>query len=79
MRSFAAFTSSWPGAVMLIAAGWPAWSQDTYPERPIRIIVPTASGGPSDIGARVIGQELTKRWSRQVVVETRPGAGSIVR
>jgi len=40
--------------------------------------VPTAPGGPSDIGARLIAQELTKRWGRQVVVDTRPGAGSII-
>jgi tripartite-type tricarboxylate transporter receptor subunit TctC len=53
-------------------------SAQAYPSRPIRIIVPTAPGGPSDIGARLIAQELTKRWGRQVVVETRPGAGSII-
>jgi|KBSMisStaDraftv2_1062788.scaffolds.fasta_scaffold00249_14 tripartite-type tricarboxylate transporter receptor subunit TctC len=55
-----------------------AMAQDNYPDRPIRIIVPTAPGGPSDIGARLIAQELTKRWGRQVVVDTRPGAGSII-
>ena len=55
-----------------------AMAQDNYPDRPIRIIVPTAPGGPSDIGARLIAQELTKRWGRQVVVDTRPSAGSII-
>ena len=53
-------------------------SAQAYPNRPIHIIVPTAPGGPSDIGARLIAQELTKRWGRQVVVETRPGAGTII-
>jgi tripartite-type tricarboxylate transporter receptor subunit TctC len=55
-----------------------AHAQDAYPNRVIRIIVPTAPGGPSDIGARLIAQELTKRWGRQVVVDVRPGAGTII-
>ena len=65
-----------PALLALGAAG--ACAQDNYPERPIRIVVPTAPGGPSDIGARLIAQELTKRWGRQVVVDTRPGSGSII-
>jgi tripartite-type tricarboxylate transporter receptor subunit TctC len=55
-----------------------ARAQDAYPSRPIRIIVPTAPGGPSDLGSRLIGEELLKRWGKPVVVETRPGAGTIV-
>jgi len=66
-------------ALALLAVALPqALAQDSYPNRPIRIIVPTAPGGPSDIGARLIAQELTKRWGRQVVVDTRPGAGTII-
>lgn len=53
-------------------------AQEGYPSRVIRIIVPTAAGGPSDISARLIGNELTKRWGRQVVVDIRPGAGTII-
>ena len=49
-----------------------------YPNRPIRIVVPTAPGGPSDVGARLIAMELTKRWGKQVVVDIRPGAGTII-
>ena len=56
----------------------PTLAQDAYPSRAIRIIVPTAPGGPSDLGARLIGEELMKRWGKAVVVETRPGAGTIV-
>jgi tripartite-type tricarboxylate transporter receptor subunit TctC len=52
-------------------------AQDKYPARPIRIIVPTAAGGPSDISSRLIAQELTKRWGQSVVVENRAGAATI--
>lgn len=53
-------------------------AQEIYPARTIRIIVPTAAGGPSDRAARLIAQELSKRFGRQVIVETRPGAGTII-
>jgi hypothetical protein len=64
--------------VLLLLAAAAAQAQDAYPIRPIRIIVPTAPGGPSDVGARLIAAELTKRWGRQVVVDIRPGAGTII-
>src|SRR5918999_1757649 len=57
---------------------YPAHAQDAYPSKAIRIIVPTAPGGPSDHGSRLIAEELNKRWGKPVVVETRPGAGTIV-
>ena len=62
---------------LLLTAGG-ALAQEVYPNRPIRIVVPTAPGGPSDVGARLIAVELTKRWGKQVVVDIRPGAGTII-
>jgi tripartite-type tricarboxylate transporter receptor subunit TctC len=63
------------GACVLPAC---ALAQDAYPSRPIRIVVPTAPGGPSDVTSRLVGQEITKRWGRQVIVDLRPGAGTII-
>ncbi len=46
-----------------------------YPSKPIRIVSGFAAGGPSDVGARTIGQKLTEAWAQQVIVDIRPGAG----
>jgi tripartite-type tricarboxylate transporter receptor subunit TctC len=51
---------------------------DSFPNKPIRIIVPFAPGGIVDTSARVIGQELSKRWGQQVVVENRPGGNGFI-
>ena len=52
------------------AAGEAAW-----PARPVRMIVPFAPAGPTDVIARVIAQKLTETWGQQVVVDNRAGAG----
>jgi tripartite-type tricarboxylate transporter receptor subunit TctC len=49
-----------------------------YPAKPIRLIVPFAPGGGLDITTRLIGQRLTQKWGQNVVVDTRPGAATIV-
>jgi tripartite-type tricarboxylate transporter receptor subunit TctC len=52
-----------------------AWSQ-TYPTRPIHMVVGFAAGGGADIMARLIGQALSERLGQQIVVDNRPGAGT---
>jgi tripartite-type tricarboxylate transporter receptor subunit TctC len=55
----------------------PAWPQ-SYPARPVRIVVPVAAGGANDVTARLIGQWLSDRLGQQFVIENRPGAGTNV-
>ena len=47
-----------------------------WPNRPVRLIVPLAAGGPTDTLARVVGDELSKLWGQQVVIENKPGGGT---
>lgn len=57
-------------------AGQPA--AQSYPDRPIRVVVPFAAGGSGDIVARTIGTKLTEAWGQQILIDNRPGAaGSI--
>src|SRR6202171_188056 len=49
---------------------------DTYPTRPVRVIVTFAAGGANDIIARLMGQWLSERFGQQFVIENRPGAGT---
>ena len=53
----------------------PVVAQDVYPSRPVRIILTLPAGSAPDIRARIIANQLTTIWGRQVVVENRPGAG----
>jgi tripartite-type tricarboxylate transporter receptor subunit TctC len=55
-----------------------AYAQNTYPSRAVHIIVPYPPGGAVDIVARTLGDELSKRWGQSVVIDNRPGAGSII-
>src|SRR3954454_9650653 len=47
-----------------------------WPTRPVRIVVPFAAGGPTDVIARIVGERLSKSWDQQVLIENRPGGGT---
>ncbi|BEP93535.1 tripartite tricarboxylate transporter substrate binding protein [Acidovorax sp. A79] len=70
-----------PGLKVLVALGvllaLPAWSQ-TWPVRPIKLIVPQAAGSGNDVLARTLAEQLGKGLGQSVVVENRPGANGSV-
>src|SRR5215213_6197767 len=76
-RSFRLFAAS----VALVAFATPLHAQDAppgYPTRPIRIVVPVVPGGGLDMLSRAVGQMLTDRWGQAVIVDNRPGGGTVL-
>jgi tripartite-type tricarboxylate transporter receptor subunit TctC len=63
-----------------LAAGFaaPFAAAQTYPAKPVRMIVPLSPGGAVDVAGRLVARSLSERWGTQVVVENRPGAGGTV-
>ena len=66
LRALAAF-----GLLVLSLA---AFGQASYPNKPVRIIVPFAAGGVADLLPRIVGEKLSQKWGQPVVVENKPGA-----
>src|SRR3954453_14772396 len=62
---------------ILFALVSPAAAQD-YPNRTIRMIVPFGAGGPTDVFTRAVGEELRKALGQPIVMEKRPGAGTLI-
>jgi tripartite-type tricarboxylate transporter receptor subunit TctC len=64
-------------AALLLAATCAA-SAETFPSKPVRILVPYPAGGGVDVLTRTLGEVVSKQWGQSVVVENRPGAGGVI-
>ncbi len=65
-----------PCLLLVVVTALPApASAQSYPTKPIRLVVPFPAGGSLDVVARAIGQKLTEAWGQPVVIDNRPGAG----
>ncbi len=71
-----AMNARWVVAVTLAAAA--SASAQSYPVRPVRLVVPFPAGGGSDVVGRIVAQKLTERLGQQVIVDNRAGAGGSI-
>src|SRR4051812_42435601 len=63
-------------ALLLASFAWgQAQAQASYPERPLKMVVPQTAGGPSDVLGRTFAQKLSDALGKSVIVENKPGAG----
>ena len=62
-------------ALLALGAATPLAQAQTFPTKPVRIVVPQTPGGASDALARIVGQKLSEKWGQPVVIENRAGAG----
>src|SRR2546430_4770635 len=60
-----------------LSSAVPTFGQ-SYPDRPIKIVVPYPAGGPTDVMARLIAQRLAASFGQAVIVDNRPGAGGTI-
>ncbi len=63
---------------LMLASASLAFSQTAYPNKPVRLVVPYAAGGPVDSMARALAVSLGTAWGQQIIVDNRPGANEII-
>jgi tripartite-type tricarboxylate transporter receptor subunit TctC len=69
--------TTFAGSIALASAASLACAQD-YPNKPVRLVVPFLAGGSTDIVGRTVAQKLTGIWGQAVVVDNRPGGGTVI-
>jgi len=64
--------------ISFVAGAVPQAAAQSYPVKPIRIVVPFPAGSGADLMARSVGTKLTERWGQQVIADSRPGASGVI-
>ena len=62
----------------IVAMAFTLARAETYPSKPVRVIVPYGPGGIADVTMRLVAQDLSKHFGQQFFIENRPGAGGVV-
>src|SRR5258707_10172097 len=65
-------------ALLVVLLSWGAAFAQSYPAKPVKLVVTYPPGGSSDLMARVFGAKLTDLWGQQVIVESKPGAAGAI-
>ena len=79
MSSYHRFTLTTTLAMSLIPATMPlAYAENSFPSKPIRLVVPFTAGGGTDIMARMLGMKMGETWGQPIVIENRTGAGGTI-
>ena len=63
------------GVLLMLLLAAPAHAQTTYPQKPVRVIVPFPAGGANDALCRIVADKLSTEWKQPVIVDNKPGAG----
>lgn len=66
------------GVLVIIGFATPVSAQSSYPDRPVKLVIPFGPGGFTDVVARILGQKLSVAMGQQFVIENKPGAGSTI-
>ncbi len=69
---------AWLAAAAVLTAVSPAFAADVYPSKPIRIIIGFAAGGPTDVIARILAQDMSPALGQTIVIDNRTGANSLI-